>query len=152
MPDSIDPYNLQRFIDAQQPVYMQVLSELRAGHKQTHWIWFIFPQLSGLGHSATARYFAIQSLDEARTYLRHPTLGRRLRDCTELINQFQYRAVEEILGPVDALKFRSCMTLFLQAAEEDSIFLVSLKLFFAGQLDSPTLNLLNRVAINGPIV
>lgn len=140
MPDSADPYNLQRFLDAQQPVYMEVLSELRGGRKQSHWIWFIFPQISGLGHSAVARHFAIQSLGEAQAYLQQPLLGERLRECTQLVLRFRDRSIEDILGSVDAMKFRSCMTLFLRAAEENSLFRASLEQFFAGRPDALTLD------------
>ncbi len=139
MPDPADPYNLQRFVDAQQQVYMEVISELRAGYKQSHWMWFIFPQISGLGHSSTARHYAIRSLGEAKAYLAHPLLGARLRECTQLINHFRDRSIEEILGSLDALKFRSCVTLFLRAADGDRLFRASLEQFFAGEPDPLTL-------------
>jgi uncharacterized protein (DUF1810 family) len=115
-----DTYNLHRFLDAQAPIYDTVLAELRAGRKSSHWIWFIFPQIAGLGRSSTAQQFAIGSLDEAKTYLQHPTLGPRLRACTQLVLDVNGRSAEEILGYPDYLKFRSCMTLFLTAATDNS--------------------------------
>jgi len=115
-----DDYNLQRFLTAQAPTYDTVLAELRAGRKSSHWIWFIFPQIAGLGRSSTAQQFAIGSLDEAKTYLQHPTLGPRLRACTQLVLDVNGRSAEEILGYPDYLKFRSCMTLFLTAATDNS--------------------------------
>ena len=110
-----DPYNLQRFVDAQKPVYEQVLSELRQGEKRSHWMWFIFPQLEGLGHSAMSRKFSIKSLDEARAYLQHPVLGPRLIECAALVNAIGGRTLDDIFGYPDDLKFRSCMELFAQA-------------------------------------
>jgi uncharacterized protein (DUF1810 family) len=106
---------LGRYLEAQDPVFDQVLQELRAAHKRTHWMWFIFPQIKGLGRSATADYFAIQSLDEAAAYADHPVLGPRLRLATELVNEAEGRSIQEILGSPDDLKFRSCMTLFARA-------------------------------------
>ncbi|HXI68241.1 MAG TPA: DUF1810 domain-containing protein, partial [Steroidobacteraceae bacterium] len=107
---------LERFLAAQDPVFVQVCAELAAGHKQSHWMWFIFPQLRGLGSSPTAQHFGISSLEEARAYLAHPLLGERLRHCTELVNRIEGRSAEEILGYPDYLKFRSSMTLFASAA------------------------------------
>ncbi|NOU09874.1 MAG: DUF1810 domain-containing protein [Nitrospira sp.] len=137
-----DAYNLQRFLDAQEGVYDTVLSELRAGRKSSHWIWFIFPQIPGLGHSAMAQQFAITSLDEAKAYLRHPILGPRLRACTQLVLEMNGRGTEEIFGYPDQLKFRSCMTLFLTAATDNTIFNDALLKFFDGQPDQLTLDLL----------
>jgi uncharacterized protein (DUF1810 family) len=114
-----DPFHLQRFLDAQAEVYDKVLSELRSGRKTSHWMWFIFPQLRGLGHSATAEHFALRSLDEARAYLAHVILGPRLRECTALVNQMSGRSIEQIFGFPDHLKFRSSMTLFLQASSQE---------------------------------
>ncbi len=111
-----DPYDLDRFVRAQQPLIAQVLAELTAGAKRSHWMWFIFPQLAGLGTSPTAVRFALGSLAEARAYLAHPLLGPRLLQCTELVNAVQGRAAQEIFGTPDDLKFRSCMTLFAHAA------------------------------------
>ncbi len=145
MPETgrIDRYNLQRFVDAQRSVYDQALSELRAGQKRSHWMWFIFPQLEGLGHSSTAKYYAISSLDEARDYLNHPILGPRLRACAHLVNQADGRSALQIFGYPDNLKFRSSMTLFSRATEDNAPFLAALDKFFGGVADSVTLNLLD---------
>src|SRR5882724_5032291 len=116
MRNADDPYDLQRFVDAQNPVYDRVRAELRSGRKQTHWMWFIFPQIAGLGHSAMAQRYAISSLQEAQAYLDHAILGSRLRDCTGLVTRVEGRTAREILGPPDDMKFRSCLTLFAHAA------------------------------------
>lgn len=131
-------YNLQRFIDAQEPVLAGVIAELRRGRKHGHWIWFIFPQLKGLGHSANSEFFGIASLQEASAYLQHPTLGPRLIECTQLVNAIEERSAEDIFGEIDALKFRSSMTLFAQASENGQIFAEALKKYFAGELDPLT--------------
>jgi uncharacterized protein (DUF1810 family) len=117
-----DPYNLNHFLDAQERVYDTVLNELRAGRKSSHWIWFIFPQIAGLGHSEMAQQFTIGSLDEAKAYLQHPVLGHRLRECTQLVLDVNGRSAEEIFGYPDHLKFRSCMTLFMTAATDNTLF------------------------------
>ena len=135
-------YNLHRFLDAQERVYDTVLNELRAGRKSSHWIWFIFPQISGLGHSAMAQQFAITSLDEAKAYLQHPALGPRLRACTQLVLDVNGRSAQEIFGYPDNLKFRSCMTLFLTAATDDTLFKDALLKYFGGKPDQLTLDLL----------
>ena len=135
----IDPHNLKRFLDAQAPVYDEVLAELRAGHKDSHWIWFIFPQIVGLGHSPAAQYYAVQSLREARAYLHHPVLGPRLRNCTLLVNQTENSTIHEIFGSPDDLKFRSSMTLFAEASENNELFRSALNKYFAGEPDSQTL-------------
>jgi uncharacterized protein (DUF1810 family) len=114
-----DPFNLQRFVDAQAPVYETVLGELRAGRKTTHWIWFIFPQAKGLGRSARSEFYGIGSLDEARAYLAHPVLGPRLRDCVDLVMAHDGVPLEDILGGVDAVKFLSCIELFSDACGTD---------------------------------
>ena len=137
-----DVYNLHRFLDAQQPVYDAVLDELRAGRKSSHWIWFIFPQIAGLGRSGTAQQFAIGSLDEAKAYLQHPILGPRLRACTQLVLNVEGRSAEEIFGYPDHLKFRSCMTLFLTATTDNKIFKDALLKYFDGKPDTLTLDLL----------
>jgi uncharacterized protein (DUF1810 family) len=134
-----DPYNLKRFEDAQSPVYEQVCSELRAGRKKTHWIWFIFPQIKGLGHSEMASRFAISSLEEAQAYLEHPILGPRLRECTELVNLVERRSIDMIFGYPDDLKFRSSMTLFARAAAGNQVFNEALRKYFKGEPDSSTL-------------
>jgi uncharacterized protein (DUF1810 family) len=138
-----DPYNLQRFVDAQAPVYPRVLAELRTGQKQTHWMWFVFPQIAGLGSSPMARKFAIASLAEARAYLAHPILGARLHECTRLVIAAAARQIGDILGYPDDLKFRSSMTLFERAAvPEESVFSEALRTFFDGAPDARTLELL----------
>lgn len=134
-----DPYNLRRFLDAQDPVFGEVCSELRRGLKESHWIWFIFPQITGLGRSATAEEFAIGSLDEARAYLAHPVLGPRLRDCTRLVNSVEGRSIHQIFGFPDDLKFRSCMTLFARATEDNQVFNDALRKYFGGEQDELTL-------------
>jgi uncharacterized protein (DUF1810 family) len=139
MANDPDPFDLQRFLDAQAPVYEQVLRELRAGHKRSHWIWFIFPQMAGLGSSAMARRYAIASLAEAQAYLSHPVLRARLIECVALVNAVTGRAIAEILGPPDDLKFRSSMTLFRQAAPDMAIFQAALDKYFAGAGDPMTI-------------
>lgn len=134
-----DPYDLQRFVAAQQPVYDQVCAELREGNKRSHWIWFIFPQIRGLGHSLTAHKFSISSLAEARAYLDHPLLGARLRECSALVAAVDGRSIDEIFGYPDNLKFRSSMTLFARAAPEYQIFDDCLRKYFGGEPDPATL-------------
>jgi uncharacterized protein (DUF1810 family) len=133
---------LRRFTDAQDLVYAQVCAELRAGRKRTHWMWFIFPQLRGLGHSGMAQRFAIGSLAEAEAYLAHPVLGSRLKESTELANGIQNRTAEEIFGNPDHLKFRSSLTLFAAASPAGSVFDTALKKYFDGHPDQRTLDLL----------
>jgi uncharacterized protein (DUF1810 family) len=142
----MDPYNLQRFIDAQDGVYARVQSELAAGCKTTHWMWFIFPQIEGLGHSATAQKYAISSLDEARAYLDHPVLGSRLRDCTRLVTAVNGRSIEDIFGYPDHLKFHSSMTLFAQPAGGDPVFVKALDKYWQGERDKQTIERLGRRA------
>lgn len=137
-----DRHDLQRFVDAQAPVYAQVLAELRAGRKASHWMWFVFPQLAGLGGSPMARRYAISSLDEAKAYLAHPVLGPRLRECSELVLRAAQPDVHRIFGSPDDLKFRSCMTLFQRAAREEPVFGACLDRSFGGQPDARTLALL----------
>jgi uncharacterized protein (DUF1810 family) len=134
-----DPYNLQRFVEAQDPVYEQVLSELRDGYKRSHWMWFIFPQIEGLGYSAVARKFAISSLEEAKAYLDHPVLGPRLTECAALVSQVAGRTVQQIFGSPDDLKLRSCMTLFAKAAPANNVFNDVLLKYFGGKYDHLTL-------------
>jgi uncharacterized protein (DUF1810 family) len=134
-----DPFNLQRFIDAQAPVYAQVLAELGAGSKRSHWMWFIFPQIAGLGRSETARYFAIGSREEAAAYLAHPTLGPRLCECCRLTTLVEGRSAREIFGTPDDMKFRSSLTLFAAVAPDDAIFTEALQKFFSGEADRLTL-------------
>jgi uncharacterized protein (DUF1810 family) len=137
-----DPFDLDRFLSAQAGVYPQVLVELRAGQKQSHWIWFIFPQMKGLGSSSHAHFYGIGTLEEAAAYWRHPVLGPRLEECTILVNQVEKRTIERILGYPDDLKFRSSMTLFSRAAPGAAIFSQALDKYFAGQPDPLTLELL----------
>ena len=134
-----DPHNLQRFVDAQAGVFNQVLTELRAGRKRSHWIWFIFPQIAGLGSSDMAQHFAISGRAEAEAYLAHPTLGPRLRDCTELVNQVPNRTISDIFGYPDDLKFRSSITLFGSVAPAEPAFAAALLKYFAGKPDPATL-------------
>jgi uncharacterized protein (DUF1810 family) len=137
-----DPFNLARFVDAQSTEYEQVLRELRAGRKQSHWIWFIFPQLKGLGRSSTAEYYGIGSRDEAEAYLAHPVLGPRLRECTVLVNRLEGRTIDEIFGFPDNLKFRSSMTLFGEATGDNQLFKNALEKYFGSEPDARTLELL----------
>jgi uncharacterized protein (DUF1810 family) len=132
------PANLERFLAAQALIYDQVRRELAAGAKRSHWMWFIFPQIAGLGHSATSRHFAIGGLDEARAYLAHPVLGPRLHECTALVNGVAGRSVAEIFGSPDDMKFHSCMTLFARADCGDSIFDAALHRYFDGVPDAAT--------------
>jgi uncharacterized protein (DUF1810 family) len=139
-----DRFQLERFLDAQQPVYETVLGELRAGRKRSHWMWFIFPQIAGLGHSEMAAKFALSSLDEAVAYLAHPVLGRRLRECAVLVARVEGRSIAEIFGHPDDMKLRSSMTLFSQAAPEEPIFARCLQKYFSGEPDPETLAGLSR--------
>jgi uncharacterized protein (DUF1810 family) len=138
------PYDLERFVDAQEHVYSSVLGELRRGAKTGHWIWFIFPQIAGLGRSATSQEFAIATLDEARDYLDHPVLGARLRECAELVQAVQGRTADQIFGPLDAMKVRSCMTLFHRAAPDEPLFSRVLDRYYGGVADGATDRLLGR--------
>jgi uncharacterized protein (DUF1810 family) len=139
-----DHYNLSRFVTAQNPVFSQVCAELAAGRKESHWMWYIFPQLAGLGSSPTAQRYAIGSLAEARAYLDHPLLGERLRSCTQLVNRISGRSVQEIFGYPDYLKFRSSMTLFARAAASRvEPFSEALAKYFAGEEDPLTRELLD---------
>ena len=140
--DRSDTFRLRRFVDAQAPVLSAVEAELTSGQKRSHWMWFVFPQVQGLGHSAIAREFAIESLDEARAYLRHPVLGPRLRENTRLVNAIEDRSVHDIFGSPDDLKFRSSMTLFSLASDDRQIFLDALSKYFNAQFDQTTLDLL----------
>ena len=137
-----DRYALQRFVDAQDRVYDTVLAELRNGAKRSHWIWFVFPQLRGLGRSATAQHYGISSLEEARAYLAHPVLGPRLRECARLVAATDGRSVDEIFGWPDNLKVRSSMTLFSHATDDNGDFRAVLDKFYAGEDDPATVELL----------
>ncbi len=144
-----DRFHLQRFVDAQHPVYTAVLGELRSGRKRTHWMWFIFPQVAGLGHSVTSRTFVVSSLAEAAAYLAHPTLGPRLRECAALVAGVDGRSIDEILAHPDDLKFHSSMTLFARAAPGESIFDACLQKYFGGRPDPQTLEHLSRIVETG---
>lgn len=133
-----DPFNLQRFTDAQERVIGSVLAELRAGRKHSHWIWFVFPQLRGLGSSEMSARYAITSLAEARAYLAHPVLGPRLRQCTQLVLAVPRTPISEIFGAPDDLKFRSSMTLFAHAAGDDALFREALRIYFDAVPDAAT--------------
>ena len=137
-----DPFHLQRFLDAQDPVYTRVLAELRSGRKSTHWMWFIFPQLRGLGNSRTASEFAISSRAEAEAYWNHPVLGPRIRECAGLVNRIEGRTIEEIFAYPDHLKFRSSVTLFREIAPGERVFHDALEKYFAGIAEPRTLGLL----------
>ncbi|HEY1660307.1 MAG TPA: DUF1810 domain-containing protein [Candidatus Sulfotelmatobacter sp.] len=135
-----DPYNLNRFVQGQNPVYEQVLSELKNGAKASHWMWFIFPQIKGLGHSSISIEYAIASLDEARAYLNHPVLGPRLKECTHLVLSTQGRSIKQIFGNPDDMKFRSSVTLFAQVSPDEDIFAAALTKYFGGAPDQLTLD------------
>jgi uncharacterized protein (DUF1810 family) len=143
MTESQDPYDLERFVAAQEAhhTYARAVAELRAGRKTGHWMWFVFPQIAGLGMSAMSQRYAIRSLDEARAYRRHPVLGPRLLTCAEVMVGWEGRSAEEILGGIDALKLRSCATLFAQADPSDHVFTRVLDVFFDGVADGATVNL-----------
>jgi uncharacterized protein (DUF1810 family) len=134
------PFNLQRFVAAQDGVYGAARDELRAGRKRSHWMWFIFPQIEGLGVTPMAQFYAIGSLAEARAYLAHPVLGARLRECAELVNRVEGRTLLEIFGDPDRLKFRSCMTLFERAAPDEPVFSRALEKYCGGARDAKTLD------------
>jgi uncharacterized protein (DUF1810 family) len=138
MSSASDPFDLQRFVDAQARVYHTVLAELRDGRKRSHWIWFVFPQIAGLGSSPTAARYAISSLDEARAYLAHPLLGPRLRECTQLVTRVKGRSVAQIFGSPDDLKVRSSMTLFARATSDNDDFVAVLDKYYDGAEDPLT--------------
>ncbi len=137
-----DPFDLRRFLEAQADVYPRALAELRAGRKQTHWMWFVLPQLRGLGSSPTAALYGITSEQEARAYLAHPVLGARLRECVAAMNALDGPDAAQVLGQVDAAKFRSCLTLFSAVDPGDTVFGEALRKYFAGVPDEKSLALL----------
>lgn len=141
MNNSDDPYELQRFVDAQEPVMSDVKKELRAGRKRSHWMWFVFPQVTGLGSSEMARRYAIWSREEAEAYLDHPVLGPRLRECTELVDDIDGRSAHDIFGSPDDLKFRSSMTLFDTITDRPTPFSVALEQYY-DERDQKTLEFL----------
>ena len=137
-----DPFDLNRFLEAQEGSYQQALSELRAGRKRTHWSWYIVPQIIGLGSSGMSVRYAIKSLAEAKAYLEHPVLGARLRECVAAMNEHTGLTASQVLGGIDAQKFRSCLTLFAQAGRPEPVFDEALNKYFAGQPDDATLAIL----------
>ncbi|MBY0231162.1 MAG: DUF1810 domain-containing protein [Gemmataceae bacterium] len=139
-----DPHGLQRFVDAQARTYAAALAEIRAGGKRTHWMWFVFPQLDGLGSSPTARHYAIKGLDEARAYLAHPVLGPRLLECAEAALAVEGRSALDIFGSPDDLKLKSSATLFALASPPGSVFERLLAKYYGGERDAATLRLLGR--------
>lgn len=142
MHEKLASHVLERFVAAQEPVYSSVCEELAAGRKASHWMWFVFPQLKALGRSSTAKHFGIESVDEALAYWRHPVLGKRLKECTELVLAVRDKTVHEIFGSPDDLKFSSCMTLFMHVAPDEPAFSLALQRFYGGQPDENTLKLL----------
>jgi len=144
----MDPYRLQRFVDAQADAYERALAELKNGRKASHWMWFVFPQLAGLGRSPTAQFYGIGSIEEARAYLAHPVLGPRLVFCTEAVNGLCGRTAHQILGSPDDVKFHSSMTLFAAVSPSRSIFTKALRKYFCGAADAATLSLLSRESLN----
>lgn len=139
-----DPHDLDRFLKAQDDAYADALDELRAGRKRSHWIWFVFPQIAGLGHSPTAQYYAIKSLDEARAYLAHPILGARLHECLKVLQVLDRTDARAVFGDLDAMKFRSSLTLFAEADPGDAIVEAALNRWFEAKKDEKTLQLLGR--------
>lgn len=139
-----DPYDLERFLSAQEGVYERALAELRSGRKRSHWMWFIFPQIDGLGYSATAKRYAIKSMEEARQFLYHPVLGKRLLECTEAVVALKGGSLPEIFGYPDDMKFKSSMTLFEKAAGPGSLFSAALDKYCRGERDAATLRLLEN--------
>jgi uncharacterized protein (DUF1810 family) len=131
--------SLDRFVEAQDDVYDDVRSELVSGEKRSHWMWFIFPQIAGLGYSSMAQRYAIASLDEAQAYLAHPILGTRLRECVSILNTLEGRTINQIMGYPDDVKLRSCLTLFSKATEDNRVFLDVLDKFYEGKMDPETL-------------
>jgi len=132
-------FDLQRFVEAQNPVYDQVMEELQAGRKRSHWMWYVFPQLDGLGHSAMAERYALAGVDEARAYLAHPLLGARLQACVTALLRHSDKSAREVLGSPDHLKLRSCLTLFARAAPDNPLFQLALVQFYDGEPDALTL-------------
>ena len=141
-----DPYDLERFVEAQRGVFEQACAELLRGRKTGHWIWFIFPQIAGLGFSAMSQMYSIESLDEARAYLRHPVLGPRLREICGIVNGIEGKAAHEIFGSPDDMKLRSSMTLFARATQDNAIFIDVLRKYFSGVEDERTVELLGHAS------
>lgn len=146
--DRDDAFGLSRFIHAQDSVYDRVLEELKSGRKRSHWMWYIFPQVDGLGYSATSKHYAIKSMEEARAYLKHPVLGSRLLECADAVLAIEGRSASDILGYPDDLKLQSSMTLFASVAGPDSVFVHVLDKYFQGERDVRTLQLLEPIKGN----
>jgi uncharacterized protein (DUF1810 family) len=146
---TVEVFDLERFVTAQAPVYGQVVSELKGGKKRGHWMWFVFPQLRGLGRSAMSAHYGIASAAEAAAYLEHALLGPRLRECTSLVVAIERATLLDVFGSPDDMKFKSCMTLFAHVAADADLFRAALDRYCAGQFDSKTLDLLERAAANG---
>jgi uncharacterized protein (DUF1810 family) len=142
--EASDPYDLNRFVVAQERDYLQALSELRRGRKETHWMWYIFPQFAGLGFSSMSARFAIKGIEEARAYLGHPLLGPRLTECAQAVLDVSDRSASQIFGSPDDLKLRSCATLFASVSPSGSVFHKLLEKYFAGQPDAKTVRLLGQ--------
>jgi uncharacterized protein (DUF1810 family) len=140
-----NPLQLDRFIKTQEKMYDSVLEELRDGQKQSHWMWYIFPQIDGLAHSTTSKYYAIKSIEEAQRYLRHPVLGMRLVECAETVLAIEGRSISQIFGYPDDMKLKSSMTLFAYAAAPHSVFIRILDKYFNGERDDKTLQLLDKL-------
>jgi len=139
-----DTSNLKRFVAAQEKIFPTVIGELKAGKKRSHWMWFIFPQIDGLGRTETAKSYAIKSLDEAKAYIAHPLLGKRLQECTELVMEIDGKLANEIFGYPDDLKFRSSMTLFSRAAPQIDLFQQAIDKYYDGRQDGLTNKILNE--------
>lgn len=145
-----DPYDLQRFVNAQEGVYERALSELQDGNKRTHWMWYIFPQITGLGHSIASKRYAIKSREEAWAYLEHPVLGRRLKECAQVLLELRSNSAPDIFGYPDTFKLKSCMTLFEQVSGNfDSVFSQVLEKYYDGERDKRTLKILERMEKEG---
>ncbi len=141
---SLDPFDLTRFVEAQERVYPYALAEIRAGEKETHWMWYIFPQIDGLGFSSMAKKHAIKNMDEAKAYLAHPLLGQRLRECFEALLAIEGRSAYQIFDSPDDMKLRSCATLFASAAEKPNLFERILEKYYEGERDTKTLKLIGK--------
>jgi uncharacterized protein (DUF1810 family) len=143
-----DPFDLGRFVAAQDSggSYQHAVAELRTGHKVSHWMWYVFPQIAGLGQSSASKHYAIGSVEEASAYLAHPVLGLRLRECTEILTELSGRTAEQIFGGIDAMKLRSCITLFRHAAPDEPVLSRVLDQYFGGVSDAATERLLSQAA------
>ena len=137
--------SLSRFIEAQQNIYLQVQKELQGGKKTTHWMWFIFPQIEGLGHSSTAKYYSIKTIEEAKEYITHPILGKRLLECSNIILEIENKSADDIFGYPDNAKLKSSITLFNSVSPEHKVFADVLKKYFLGKPDDQTLSILQKM-------